>query len=106
MTALACAIVILVFNGFPAFIHTSSSKFNHKAFIFSYVGAPVFVAMYLGYKLIMKTKVVTPDECDLFGGKAKIDEDEADFFAEQIRTKGVVETKYERLYRYTLGNIF
>jgi amino acid transporter len=106
MTALVFAIVILIFNGFPAFIHTSSSKFDHKAFIFSYVGAPIFVAMYLGYKLIMKTKIVTPDECDLFGGKAKIDEDEADFLAEQIRSKGVVETKYEKLYRYTLGNLF
>jgi amino acid transporter len=107
MAALVFSVVILLFNGFPDFIHTASTgKFDWRYFIVNYIGVPIFAAMFLGYKLIMKTKVVTPDECDLYTGKAQIDEEEADFLAEEMRSKGVLEKKYEKLYRYTLGYFF
>ena len=55
----------------------------------------------------MKTKGVKPLEADLFGGKAKIDEEEADFLAEELQRRGgTLETRYQRLYRVTLGNFF
>jgi amino acid transporter len=108
MVALVFALLILLFNGFPDFIHsTTTGNFDWKNFIVDYIGVGIFAALFFGYKLVMKTKFVTPMECDLYGGKAKIDEDEAEFLAEEMRLKGgVLETKFERAYRYTLGNFF
>ena len=63
--------------------------------------------MIFGYKIIMKTERVKASDADLFGGKAKIDDDEAEFLAEEMRRKGGVrETKYQKYYRVTLGNFF
>ena len=55
----------------------------------------------------MRSEGVKSEDADLFGGKAKIDDDEAEFLAEQSRRKGGVnETTFEKLYRRTLGNFF
>jgi len=63
--------------------------------------------MVVGYKVVMKSEMVRPLDADLYGGKARIDEEEAEFVAEEMRRKGgVVEGKYARLYRVTLGNFF
>ena len=107
MVALVFALLILLFNGFPDFIHSTTTGFDWQDFIVDYIGVGIFATLYFGYKLVMKTRFVTPMECDLYGGKAKIDEDEAEFLAEEMRLKGgVLETKFERAYRYTLGNFF
>jgi len=61
----------------------------------------------VGYKVVMRSEGVKSEDADLFGGKAKIDDDEAEFLAEQSRRKGGVnETTFEKLYRRTLGNFF
>ena len=107
MTFLVFACVILVFNGWPDFVHTADSKFDWQHFIVDYIGIPLYMIMIFGYKVFMKTEGVKPEDADLFSGKAKIDEDEAEFLAEELRRKGGVhETRYERLYRVTLGNFF
>lgn len=60
-----------------------------------------------GYKIVMRSEMVRPMDADLYGGKARIDAEEAEFVAEEMRRKGgVVEGKYARLYRITLGNFF
>ncbi|KAL3418650.1 dicarboxylic amino acid permease [Phlyctema vagabunda] len=101
--ALAFACLIGIFNGWADFVGT----FSWKDFIVDYIGFPIYLAMIFGYKLVMKTQGIKPEDADLFSGKAKIDEDEAEFVANEMRRKGgVTETKYERLYRYTLGNLF
>ncbi|KAG0647966.1 Dicarboxylic amino acid permease [Hyphodiscus hymeniophilus] len=107
LTFLVFACVILVFNGWADFIHTDTVKFDWKNFIVDYIGVPLYLLMIFGYKIIMKTEGVRPEDADLFSGKQKIDEDEAEFLAEELRRKGgVSETRYERLYRVTLGNFF
>jgi amino acid transporter len=107
MTMLVFACVILVFHGWATFVHTSDTNFDWKNFIVDYLPLPVYFVMIFGYKVFMKMEGVKPQDADLFSGKAKIDEDEAEFLAEELRRKGGVhETKYERLYRVTLGKFF
>jgi len=55
--AIVCALIIL-FNGFTVF-----SPFNVTGFVSSYIGIPVFFGLYLGYKIIKRTKMV--DLCDI-----------------------------------------
>jgi amino acid transporter len=109
MVALVFACMIVVFNGWANFVHdpTDYGNFDRKHFVVDYIGVPIYLVMIFGYKFIMKTKGVKPVDADLFGGKAKIDEEEAEFLAEELRRKGgILETKYQRLYRVTLGNFF
>ena len=107
LTFLVFACVILVFNGWADFLHTDTMHFDWEHFIVDYIGVPLYLVMIFGYKVIMKTEGVKPEDADLFSGKQKIDEDEAEFLAEELRRKGGVhETRYERLYRVTLGNFF
>ena len=108
IVALVFASIVLFFNGWSDFsIVPTTGKIDWQDLIVDYIGVPIFLCMIFGYKLIMSSKGVKPEDADLFGGKAKIDEDEAEFVAEELRRKGgVAETKYERLYRVTLGNFF
>jgi amino acid transporter len=109
MAALVFACIITFFNGWADFVHglTTDGKFDHNSFIVDYLPIPIYLALFFGYKIIMKTEVVKAVDADLIGGKARIDEDEAEFLASEMRRKGgMVETKRERLYRLTLGNFF
>lgn len=109
MAALVFACIITFFNGWADFVHglTADGKFDHKSFIVDYLPIPIYLAMIFGYKFIMKTEGVKAVDADLIGGKARIDEDEAEFLAGEMRRKGgMLETKWERLYRLTLGNFF
>lgn len=60
-------------SGFDSF----TVKFNHKTFITNYLGIPVYLALFLGYKLWYKTKLIPLKEVDLITGKREFDEDEA-----------------------------
>jgi amino acid transporter len=63
--------------------------------------------MIAGYKVVVKTKVWTAQQADIFEGKKKIDDDEAEFLAaEAIRLKNSPESKWRKWYRATLGNFF
>ena len=108
LTFLVFACVICVFNGWADFVYTpATGKFDWKNFIVDYIGIPLYLVMIFGYKVIMKTEGPKPEDADLFSGKQKIDEEEAEFLAEELRRKGgVSERRYERLYRVTLGNFF
>ncbi|KAE9373203.1 dicarboxylic amino acid permease [Stipitochalara longipes BDJ] len=107
--ALIFACFITVFNGWGDFVHNlkDSGNFDYKDFIVDYLPIPIYLALIFGYKLLMKTEGVRPEDADLMGGKAKIDEDEAEFLAGELsRRGGLAETKWERVYRLTLGNFF
>jgi amino acid transporter len=107
MTFLVFACIILVFNGWVDFVDHDGMKFDWKNFIVDYIGIPIYLGMIFGYKFVMKTEGAKPGDADLFSGKSKIDEDEAEFLAEELRRKGGVhEKRYERIYRVTLGNFF
>jgi len=74
-----CALTF--FKGFDSFM-----PFAYKTFITHYIGIPVYVFGYLGYKLIRKTKAVKMHEMDLSTGSrefADLDgEDEDDGYAD------------------------
>ncbi|SCU82399.1 LAME_0C00914g1_1 [Lachancea meyersii CBS 8951] len=51
-------------------------KFDYKTFISGYIGIPVFFVCYVGYKIVMKTKLIAPEDVDLYTFKAAIDAEE------------------------------
>jgi amino acid transporter len=110
--ALAFSIIIAVFKGFALFCYKvltaagKTPKFNTDTFVTTYLGIPLYFIMFFGYKFIMKTSWVRPEDADLFSGKARIDAEEEEFLAQEQARKGVPETRGERIYRLTLGWAF
>ncbi|WVQ82813.1 hypothetical protein IAT38_004945 [Cryptococcus sp. DSM 104549] len=68
------AVLVCFFKGYDSFM-----PFAYKSFITNYIGIPVYVIGYCGYKLIYKTRAVKMHEMDLTTGAREfedIDEDE------------------------------
>jgi amino acid transporter len=110
--ALTFSILIAFFKGFALFAYKKTaaegthSKFDTSTFVTTYLGIPLYFIMFFGCKIILKTKLIKPEEAGLYSGKARIDAEEAEFLAREQEKKGRSESKLERLYRLTLGNIF
>jgi amino acid transporter len=104
--------MIAFFKGFALFTYKKTAtagshpKFDTSTFITTYLGIPLYIIMIVGYKVVMKSERVKPETADLFGGKARIDAEEAEYLAQEEAKKGVPETKMEMVYRLTLGNLF
>ena len=102
--ALVFTVLITIFKNFTAFIPSPSTygNFDYKTFITGYLGIPLYIIMYFGYKIVKKSKILTPQEVDLFSGKKEIDDEEAEFVAnrEAMRNekhkKGGLSWVYER----------
>ena len=60
--SLGFCILIALIKNFTAFVF----EFDKTSFITGYIGIPVFLALLFGYKIIMKTKTVLPEEADLY----------------------------------------
>ena len=60
--------IIIVFNGFYAFCPWSTNSF-----LTSYLGIPIYFALYLFWKVFKRTKWVSPAEADIYTGKAALD---------------------------------
>ncbi|KAI1181476.1 AAT family amino acid transporter [Nemania serpens] len=69
--ALCFCVIVAFFNGFDAFF---PGKFSAKTFVPPYVDVPIFLALFLGYKLVRKTRLVPLAEMDLWSGKEEIDQ--------------------------------
>jgi amino acid transporter len=110
--ALTFSVLILFFKGFALFAYKKTAakgthpKFDTNTFVTTYLGLPLYIILYFGYKIVMKSKLIKPEDADLYGGKARIDAEEAEFLAREAEKKGGPETKIERIYRLTLGNLF
>ncbi len=75
--ALAFTLLICIIKNFTVFIPSKSyGKFDYKTFITGYIGFPVFIVMYLGWKWYYGTKLLRPHEVDLQSGRQKILEEE------------------------------
>ncbi|BEJ11009.1 hypothetical protein CspHIS471_0104310 [Cutaneotrichosporon sp. HIS471] len=76
--ALSFTILLTIFKGFDAFIHsphaTKNKTFDYKSFITHYIAVPVYVFGFLGYKWRYKTKMVKPLEMDLDSGAREFDD--------------------------------
>lgn len=67
-----CSIVAL-FNGYDCFF---PGNFSAKTFVPPYIDIPIYLALFLGYKIVKKTKFVKLSDMDLWSGKAEIDAQE------------------------------
>lgn len=110
--ALIFCVLIAFFKGFPLFCYkvtaTKGTKpeFDTRTFVTTYLGIPLYIIMFFGHKFYTKSKLIKPEDCDLYSGKKRIDDEEAEFLAQQLEKKGTPETKLERVYRLTLGWAF
>ncbi|ODQ66100.1 amino acid permease [Nadsonia fulvescens var. elongata DSM 6958] len=75
-----CVLVAFIKN-FTAFI----GEFDVSNFITGYLGIPVYLILFIGYKVVKKTKFVKPAEADLYTLKDIIDREEELFLIEQER---------------------
>lgn len=62
--SLTFTVILCFFKGFDAFL----PKFDYKLFITSYIGIPIYIIGYCGYKLIRRTSYVRIDQMDLTSG--------------------------------------
>jgi amino acid transporter len=62
--------IIIIFNGWKVF---TKGNWTVEDFLISYIGCGIFFVLYVGFKLIMRTKVVPIAEMDIFTGKAALD---------------------------------
>ncbi|KAL0580237.1 amino acid transporter [Marasmius crinis-equi] len=75
--ALIATGIVLFFKGFDAFM-----PWKVDSFITSYIAIPVFIVLYVGYKLLYKTKPFAAEEVDLVTGLKEIDDEEQRFKAQ------------------------
>ena len=104
---LAFCILIAFIKNFTVFLN---HHFDYKNFITGYIGIPVFVISYFGYKFVKKTKIWKPEEVDLYTFKAAIDEEEEQGkIADAERRERLKNSKtkgWDWFYEKVLGNIF
>ncbi|BGP41989.1 amino acid transporter [Rhodotorula kratochvilovae] len=65
--------IVTFFKGFDSFI----PKFNYRTFITNYCGIPFYIALFVGWKLYYKTRIIPSAEVDLISGRREFDDDEA-----------------------------
>ncbi|KAF8452725.1 dicarboxylic amino acid permease [Boletus edulis BED1] len=93
--------LVLTFNGFSTFLPFASSSFITKkeqekvsmvisAFIMltdgpgrSYIAIPIFMLLWMGYKVYFRTTTIPAAEVDLITGKQEIDDEEERFLANE-----------------------
>ncbi|KAI0896318.1 proline-specific permease [Annulohypoxylon nitens] len=68
--AICFCLIVALFNGYDAFF---PGKFSAETFIPPYIDIPIFAGLFLGYKIIKRTKLVKLSDMDLWSGKAEVD---------------------------------
>ncbi|KAK1819066.1 amino acid transporter [Friedmanniomyces endolithicus] len=117
-----CCLIALTKN-FTVFIPSASyGRFDYKNFITGYLGIPLYLMqverssevsrprltlrrMIAGWKLVKRTKGVTPLTADLYTGKDIIDADEQEWLAREAAEKASGRGP-NVVYRHTLGYLF
>ncbi|EXJ61658.1 hypothetical protein A1O7_02087 [Cladophialophora yegresii CBS 114405] len=62
--------IVAIFNGYDCFF---PGRFSAKSFIPPYIDIPIFATLFIGYKVVKRTKFVKLSEMDLWSGKAEVD---------------------------------
>jgi amino acid transporter len=68
--------IIIVFNGFDVFIAKKADeawKFSPSDFFTAYINIPIFAVLYLAWKVVKSTRMVKPEEADIWSGKHAVD---------------------------------
>ncbi|CAI7592117.1 unnamed protein product [Penicillium bialowiezense] len=81
--ALFFCVLVAFTRSFGVFVHNSATygNFDYKTFITSYIGIPLYVMAFTGWKFFKKTEIIKPHNADIWTGKAEIDREEAEFEA-------------------------
>ncbi|EMG46659.1 hypothetical protein G210_3079 [Candida maltosa Xu316] len=106
--ALGICIVIIFIKNFTVFL---GDVFDYKNFITGYIVLPIFIILFVGYKVIYKTKWLRSDEVDLVTYRDVIDAEFDQFEAEDAERKALREAEGKRFdgrwfYDKFLGWIF
>ena len=100
-----CCLLALIKN-FTVFLN---NKFDYKNFITGYIVLPIFIFCYFGYKFWKKTKIIPPEEVDLYTFKAAIDQEEEEGKIADKELKERLKNgnkDWEWFYETYLGKIF
>lgn len=81
--ALFFCVLVAFTRSFGVFIHNHAKygNFDYKTFITSYLGIPLYVMAFAGWKIWKKTELIKPHNADIWTGKAEIDREEAEYEA-------------------------
>ena len=81
--ALFFACLIALTKNFSVFTRSPKTygDFDTTNFVTGYLGIPLYLIMIFGYKIVMRSRGVTPLTADLFTGKDVIDREEEEFLA-------------------------
>ena len=72
--------LITLFKSFTAFLWSpKTGNFDYKSFITGYIGVPLFIVLFFGYKFVKKSRWIPLEECDFYTGKKEIDDEEERF---------------------------
>ncbi|KAF2859825.1 hypothetical protein K470DRAFT_218378 [Piedraia hortae CBS 480.64] len=74
-------IIIILTQGFTAFI-----PWNTSNFFVAYISLMLFVVMYIGHKLIYRTKLVKPEIADIDTGRIDLNEEEGANFGKEKKS--------------------
>jgi amino acid transporter len=72
--ALCFCVIVAFFNGYDCFF---PGKFSAKTFVPPYIDIPIFLGLFLAYKLWYRTEFVKLRDADLWSGKEEVDRQEA-----------------------------
>ncbi|KAK5961777.1 dicarboxylic amino acid permease PWA37_001150 [Arxiozyma heterogenica] len=100
-----CCLIALIKN-FTVFLN---HEFDYKNFITGYIVLPIFAACYFGYKYLKKTRIIPPEEVDLYTFKAAIDQEEEEGKIADAELKERIKNghkNWEWFYETFLGKIF
>lgn len=89
--ALFLVIIVLIFKGFAAFLPT----FQYQSFITNYIGIPVYIALWIAWKVVKKTKFLSAAEIDFSEAKA------FDILDEETEDKGKVTSMMKKCTNWT-----
>ncbi|UQW99014.1 amino acid permease [Rummeliibacillus sp. G93] len=59
--AVACGIIVIIAQNFQAFL---ADKVDWGSVVAAYLGIPLFLILFFGYKFVRKSKIVKPEEMD------------------------------------------
>ncbi|TXT04301.1 hypothetical protein VHUM_04188 [Vanrija humicola] len=93
--ALTMVSILMFFKGFDSFVPISQfTTTGYKTFITHYIGVPVYIFGYFGYKFAHKTKVVRLDTMDLKAGGREfhdvVEDDEEERAYKAMSVKGKI----------------
>jgi len=71
--------MIIIFSGFDVFVGKNHSHWKTDTFIAAYIGIPIYIALFLFWKIFKRTKWVNPADADIQSGKAALDAEDGDW---------------------------